>query len=179
MKRSNLSVTGKGGGGGCNQPNWIRIVQERSTRPSHQFLEGKRPSKIIPYCAALATHDKTPIFIPVNIMEKSVELVARKILGISGPGGTDSEALQGCLLKFGEDSTRLRTSVETFVEWLANGSPPWLTYRAFMLGRLIAVVKQPYVRLVGVGETWRRLFAKIVLKVTGPESTMACHDDQL
>ena len=33
--------------------------------------------------------------------------------------------------------------------------------------------------LVGVGETWWRLFVKIVLKVTGPESIMACQDDHL
>ena len=26
---------------------------------------------------------------------------------------------------------------------------------------------------------WRRLFAKIVVKVTGPEAIMACQDDQL
>ena len=48
-----------------------------------------------------------------------------------------------------------------------------------MSGRLIALDKQPGVRPVGVGETWRRLFAKIILKVTGPEATMACQDDQL
>ena len=50
-----------------------------------------------------------------------------KLLGSPGPVGTDSEALQVWILKFGEDSTRLRTSVETFVDWLANGSPPWTT----------------------------------------------------
>ena len=74
-------------------------------------------------------------------------------MGISGPGGTDSEALQGLLLKCGEDSTRLRTSVETFVDWLANGSPHWAAYHAFMSGRPIALAKQPGVRSVGVGET--------------------------
>ena len=45
--------------------------------------------------------------------------------------------------------------------------------------RLIVLDKHPGVRPVGVGETWRRLFAKIVLKFTGPEATMACQDDQL
>ena len=45
--------------------------------------------------------------------------------------------------------------------------------------RLIALEKQPGVRPVGVGETWRRLFSKTVLKVTVPEETMACQDDQL
>ena len=32
---------------------------------------------------------------------------------------------------------------------------------------------------VEVGETWRRIFSKIMLKITGPEATMACQHDQL
>ena len=53
----------------------------------------------------------------------------------------DSEALQGCFLKFEENGKTLHTSVEYFLEWLSNGSPPWLAYREFMLGRLIALEK--------------------------------------
>ena len=64
------------------------------------------------------------------------------------------------------------------MDWLANGIPPWATYCAFMLGRLIALDKQPVMHPFGVGKTWRRLFAKIMQKVTGPGATMACQDDQ-
>ena len=97
----------------------------------------------------------------------------------SGPGGTDSEALQGWLLKFGGDSKRLRTSVENFVDWISNGIPPWAAYRAFISGHLIRLDKQPGLRPVGARETWRRLFFNIVLNVTGPEATIACQDYQL
>ena len=114
-------------------------------------FEGKHPSKTIPTCATLETYEETPIFIPVDIMEEAVESVARKLLGSSGPGSTDSDALQGWLLKFGEDTSRIRTSVETFVVWLANGSPPWAAYHAFMSGRLIVLDKQPCIRPVGAG----------------------------
>ena len=69
--------------------------------------------------------------------------------------------------------------METFVDWLANGSPPWTAYHAYMSGRLIALDKQTDVHPVGVGEIWRCLFAKIFLKVTRPKSTMACQYDQL
>ena len=89
------------------------------------------------------------------------------------------EALQVWILKFGEDSTRLRTSMKTFVDWLSNGSLPWASYSAFMFGRLIALYKQPGVCPVGVVETLRRLSSMIVLKVTGLEATMACQDDHL
>ena len=106
-------------------------------------------------------------------------MVSRKILESSGPGGMDSEALQIWLIKFMEDITRLLTSLETFIHWLANGSPHWLAYCSFMSIRLIALDKQLGVRMVGVRETWRRLFTNIVLKVTRLEATMACQDDQL
>ena len=63
------------------------------------------------------------------------------------------------------------------MDWLSNGSPPWTAYRAFMSNLLIALGKQPGVRTFGVGEMWQSIFAKIMLKVTGPESTIACQYD--
>ena len=45
--------------------------------------------------------------------------------------------------------------------------------------RLIVIDKQPGVCPVGVGETWRRLFSDIVLKVRVPEATMVCQYEQL
>ena len=69
--------------------------------------------------------------------------------------------------------------METFSHWLANKSPPWTDYSAFMSGRLILVDKQPSVCPIGVGETWRNIFGKIVIKVKGPEDIMVCQDDQI
>ena len=68
--------------------------------------------------------------------------------------------------KFGEDRKKLLISVEMFVHWIANNNLALAAYRAFMSGRLSGIDKQYGVCLVGVGETWRRLFAKCVLKVT-------------
>ena len=48
-----------------------------------------------------------------------------------------------------------------------------------MSGRLIALDKQPGIRPVGVGETWRRLMAKCLLKVAGPEPKAAYGTTQL
>ena len=47
-----------------------------------------------------------------------------------------------------------------------------------MYGRLIMLDKQPVIHTVVVRETWRRIFAKIMLNVKGPEDTMVCQDDQ-
>ena len=79
-------------------------------------LQGGNYSRTIPSYATLETYKETPIFIPVDITEEAVESVAQKRSGISGPGGTDSEALQGWFLKFEEDSTRLCTIVVIFVD---------------------------------------------------------------
>ena len=99
-------------------------------------LEGKSAQKK-PSCATLETYNETTIFIPVDIMEEAFESVAHRLSGISGPGGTEYEAIQGWILKFMEDSTRLHTTMENFVDQLANGSPPWADYRTFMSDRLI------------------------------------------
>ena len=48
-----------------------------------------------------------------------------------------------------------------------------------MSSRLVLLDKQTGVRPVGVRETWRHIFSKIVIKVTGPEATMTCQHDQL
>ena len=60
-----------------------------------------------------------------------------------------------------------------------NGQPPWYAYRAFIIGQLNALEKQPGVRPVGVGETWRCIMAKFILKVMGQEAKAACRTDQL
>ena len=65
------------------------------------------------------------------------------------------------------------------MEWLENGRPPWAVQRALMSGRMIALDKHPGIRLVGVGETWRRLMTKCLLRVAGPEAKAACGTTQL
>ena len=56
-------------------------------------LEGKYPSKTIPSFDTLERYEVTSIFIPANITEKAIESVVRKLLEISVPGVTESEAL--------------------------------------------------------------------------------------
>ena len=58
------------------------------------IFKGKNHSKTIPLFGTLEIYEVTSIFIPVDIIGEAVESVARKLLGVSGPGGTtgmDSE----------------------------------------------------------------------------------------
>ena len=87
--------------------------------------------------------------------------------------------LQHRILQFDAASAELRQIVSDFVLWLGNGRPPWAAYRALMSGRLIVLDKQPGIRPVGVGETWRRLMAKCLMKVAKPEAKSAYGTTQL
>ena len=101
----------------------------------------------------LEAYKATPVFIPVDITEDVVELVAKKLSGSAGPGDTHLDALQGWLLKFGY-TEKLCISVNYFVVWLANQNPLWDACGEFMSGRLIALYKLPGLRLVGFQEKW-------------------------
>ena len=83
------------------------------------------------------------------------------------------------MLRFGKESLALRDNVAVFAAWLANDTVPWPAYRALMANRLVALDKCPGVRLVGIGEAWRRLLAKCVIAIAGREAKVACGTAQL
>ena len=85
-----------------------------------EVLVGKHIPKRKNYCYALEAYEETPVFIPMDMMEDVVKSVAQKLSASAGPSGTYSEALQGCILKFGDNLKRLCISVECFVECMAN-----------------------------------------------------------
>ena len=96
----------------------------------------------------------------VDITDDTVTAVTGRLLGGAGPRRTDSVLSQHWLLRFGAASAELRLIVGDFVEWLGNGQPPWAANQALMSVWMIALDKQPGIRPVVVGETWRRMMAK-------------------
>ena len=92
------------------------------------------------------------------------------MLGSAGTGGVESISLKHWMLCFGVARLGLRQIVGDFGDWMANGRPPWASYRALIMGRLIGFDKCPGVISVGVGKTWRRMLEKCVLVVTGEEA---------
>ena len=83
-------------------------------------------------------------------------------------------ALKSWLLRFGQSSETLRHELAQWSNWLANSNPPWAAIRAMMACRLVALDKEPGTRPVGIGEVYRRLMAKCVLRVVGDRATRAC-----
>ena len=145
-----------------------------------EVLRAKHPEARTLTAASLTSYTGCPPDLtPVDITDDTVTAVAGRLSGGAGPRGTDSVSLQHWILQFGATSAELRLIVREFVEWLGNWRPPWDAYRALMSGRLIALDKQPGIRPVGVGETWRRFMVKCLLKVAGPEAKAACVTTQL
>ena len=145
-----------------------------------EVLHTKHPDSRPPSATSLDAYpNNPPEMVPVNITDNVVAAVAGRLSGGAGPGGTELVSLQHWLLRFGAASGELRLIVAEFGEWLSNGRPSWAAYRAMMSGRLIALDKSPGIRPVGIGETWLRLLAKCLLRVTGQEAKAACGTEQL
>ena len=145
-----------------------------------EVLRTKHPDARLPTVANMDTYPEfPPDLVPVYITNNKVAEVGGRLSRGEGRGGTDSVTLQNWLLHFGAASRELRLIVAYFVEWLSNGRPQWAAYRYMIIGRLIALGKQPGVRLVGVRETWRRMMATCVLRVIGKEAKAACRIEQL
>ena len=62
---------------------------------------------------------------------------------------------------------------------MTNNFPPWVATRTLLANRLMALDKCPCIWPIGIGEIWRRVPAKCVLKVAGAEAKDACGNAQL
>lgn len=145
----------------------LEILREKHPKMRIQDLDAADRSCFEPY-------DRTPQPLPVEITAEDVEEIASRLSGAAGPGGTDSVDLRNWLLRFGVESEGLRRCMARMTEWIANEAPPWAAIRALMACRLVALDKMPGVRPVGIGEIYRRLMAKCLLKVVGHQATTAC-----
>ena len=163
-------------GGGVRQPDDLCT---KSGRPVWQVLQEKHPALRDPTSVgdedgAFEPYPDLPAPIPVCVTQDDVEAISPRLAGAAGPGGTDAVDLANWLLRFGRESEALREEMAAWTNWLANTSPPWAAYRAVMANRLVALDKQPGTRPVGIGEVYRRLWAKCLLKAIGSQATAAC-----
>ena len=139
----------------------MRVRRTRETKQKHPDL--REPPSVGIATGAFEPYGAVPTPIPVDITADDVESVATRLSGAAGPGGTDAVDLRNWLLRFGKESEALRVEMALWAAWLANGTPPWAAIRTLMAARLVALAKEPGVRLVGIGEIYRRLFAKCLL----------------
>jgi hypothetical protein len=163
-------------GGGVLQPD---DVCTKTGRPVLEVVQGKHPKMREPdlddpQLKIFESYLTVPQAVPLDITAETVEKVASHLSGAAGPSGRDVVDLSNWLLHHGAESQLLRNELAAIARWLANDHPPWASYRALMACRLVALDKEPGTRPVGIGEIYRRLFAKCVLEACGSQATTAC-----
>ena len=83
------------------------------------------------------------------------------------------------MLHYGAHSSCLREAVADLTLYLANGVVDWMSIRALMANRLIALDKCPGVHPIGVGECLRCVLGSVMRLVNGWEAQSACGAEQL
>ena len=142
-------------------------------------LKLKHPSPHPPHSSTLLRPSVVPLFEDLDITGAHIGIIAHRIKGSAGPTGCDSTHWQDVLLRFGCQSQRLRDSLAGLCRRLANSIVDWLSIRALLANRLIALDKSPGIRPIGVGETLRRILGKTICLVSRDDVESVCEVSQL
>ena len=103
-----------------------------------------------------------------------MQRIAQQCQGSAGPSGLDSDAWRRMCSSFKGASSNMCQALATFARLLATQNLESDSLVPFLSCRLIALDKRPGVRPIGVCELLRRITAKAVLKVVGPDVEEAC-----
>jgi len=159
---------------------------EQDTNPKNhgktvlEALQDKHPEhKCNIDVSGLPVYKNVPAIPKHQVPQETVVMAAKKLHGASGLGGVDSPMLKTWLLRYKQSSVKLQQAIATFAQWIANEIVPWAAIRSLMANRLVALDKNPGVRPIGIGSSWRRLLAKILLLLAGESATEACGADQV
>ena len=114
-----------------------------------------------------------------RITPSLIKFVSRSMKGAAGPSGLDSEAWTRMLTCFGPASNRLCTALADSARVLctANIEPSFM--EAFTAARLIPLDKSPGVRPIAVGEVFRRIIGRAIMKVIESDVRAATAPRQL
>ncbi len=96
-----------------------------------EVLKQEHPASRKPGIEAMHNYDFPPPLMPgLDVTAEHVESTARKLQGGAGPGGSNAEAWQDWLLRFGEHSAKLREAVALLTRRMSNDIVPWEQWRA-------------------------------------------------
>ena len=80
---------------------------------------------------AFEPYPTTPTTVAAVVCYNVIETIAPKLSGSGKPSGVDGNDLGSWLLHYRGASAKLRNEITTFMNWIADGSPPWAAIRAF------------------------------------------------
>ena len=91
-------------------------VDEKSGNLVNEILESKHPIGRDVKISSFPIFESCPELINIEVIEDSVERVARRISGSASPSGIDLLSMSHWLLKFSRASTNIRRSIAKLVE---------------------------------------------------------------
>ena len=165
-------------GGGVLKPSDTATIGGTSMTVL-EVLGLKHPDPCTPPDWVLASMDNLPYFEDSEITGSHILSITHQLQGGAGPGGCDASHWRDVLLRYGTSSAHLCDSVAGLCRHLCNSIVPWDSVRALVASCLIALDKCPGVRLIGIGETLRRIIGKAVCLATRLDATLVCGSDQL
>ena len=89
----------------------------------------------------------------------------RQMQGSSGPSGLDADAWWRMLTTYRKSSDRLCASLAAFARCLCTEELDAADLSAYTAARLIPLDKRPGVRPIAVGETFRRIVGRAIMRV--------------
>ena len=141
-----------------------------------QVLLEKHPKAKPVLSEALVQSPYEPVH-PVRFEALTADLLKNVALhahGSAGPSGLDSDCWRRLCSCFKNASSSLCHSLACVARLLATKEVDSEGLAPFLACRLIALDKKPGVRPIGVGEVLRRIVAKSILRVVGPDIEEAC-----
>ncbi len=108
-----------------------------------------------------------------------IRMAALKSQGGAGPSGLDSQGWRRLCTSFRKASSDLCNSVALLARRICTTTVDPAGLTPLTACRLVALDKCPGVRPVGIGETIRRIIAKAILHIIGPEIQEAAGPSQL
>ena len=138
-----------------------------SGKTVRDILLEKHPEPVIPPAQALM--DCEPLSVNPILFERLtpelIKNIGRRAQGAAGPSGLDAEAWKRMLTCFKQSSNRLCTALALAARCLCTEDLTDTDLSAFTAARLIPLDKNPGVRPIAVGEVFRRIICKSVMKV--------------
>lgn len=147
------------------------VADERAGTTVRDVLLEKHPAPATPPNDVLLTGDcraVDPILFE-RITPEQIRRLARQINGSSGPSGLDADAWRRLLTCFGTASNRLCVALACVGRCLCTENLQPDDLAAFTAARLIPLDKKPGVRPIAVGEVYRRIICKAIMKVVEPD----------
>ena len=113
-------------------------------------MEEKHQDQKIPNPDVFLFCDVLPTIVDVDVTAEHVQKVANSLSGGAGVIAIDAAQWENLLLKHGGASANLRESMAALTRRLANSIVDWDDIRALKAKKLVAVVKCPGVRPIGI-----------------------------